>query len=178
MGMAYLLTGEPGIGKTTALKKVISTLGVHNCGGFYTEEIRSPDGIRTGFRLVTLENQTVTVADVLSSSEIRVGRYGVHLEGLKVIGVQSIYAALAHKRFVIVDEIGPMQLYLAQFKQAIEDTLHSDKDLIGTIVLRSHPWADALKQSPNVQLFPVVNDNREHITQELVARLTNKRFDK
>jgi nucleoside-triphosphatase len=173
MGMAYLLTGEPGVGKTTVLKKVVSTLGVDSCGGFYTEEIRNADGIRTGFRLTTLENQTVTVADVHSSSPIRVGRYGVDLEGFKVIGVQSIYAALSHKQFVVVDEIGPMQLYLAQFKQAIEDILHSDKDLIGTIVLRSHPWADDLKQLPNVQLFPLTYDNREYVVQQLVDTLTN-----
>jgi len=35
-----LLSGEPRVGKTTALKKIIQMIGESNCIGFYTEEIR------------------------------------------------------------------------------------------------------------------------------------------
>ncbi len=35
---SILLTGNPGVGKTTVIKKVLS--GLKNAGGFFTEEIR------------------------------------------------------------------------------------------------------------------------------------------
>ncbi len=41
MGKAYLLTGEPQVGKTTAVKKIIDGIGVERCGGFYMEEVRT-----------------------------------------------------------------------------------------------------------------------------------------
>ena len=43
MGRALLLTGHPGVGKTTVIKQVAAALG-GRAGGFYTEEIRGPGG--------------------------------------------------------------------------------------------------------------------------------------
>ncbi len=46
-----LITGIPGIGKTTVLRKVTERLGDVRVCGFYTEELRE-QGIRRGFRLI------------------------------------------------------------------------------------------------------------------------------
>lgn len=40
MGTKVLLSGEPRIGKTTILKKIIQMIGECNCIGFYTEEVK------------------------------------------------------------------------------------------------------------------------------------------
>ena len=37
---AILLTGRPGVGKTTAGQKIVASLG-NRAGGFYTREVRS-----------------------------------------------------------------------------------------------------------------------------------------
>jgi nucleoside-triphosphatase len=55
MGRTLLLTGRPGVGKTTVIKKVAEALG-DRAGGFYTEEIRGAEGRRRGFQLVTLKD--------------------------------------------------------------------------------------------------------------------------
>ena len=44
-----LLTGKPGVGKTTVIKKIIEKYK-KNISGFYTEEIREK-GNRVGFRI-------------------------------------------------------------------------------------------------------------------------------
>ena len=43
------MTGKPGVGKTTVIKKIIEKYK-KNIGGFYTEEIREK-GHRVGFRI-------------------------------------------------------------------------------------------------------------------------------
>jgi nucleoside-triphosphatase THEP1 len=44
-----LLTGSPGCGKTTAVRKIVDSLEKVKIAGFYTEEIREA-GRRKGFR--------------------------------------------------------------------------------------------------------------------------------
>ena len=64
-----LLTGRPGIGKTTVIKAVATALG-ERAGGFYTEG--GPGG-RQGFRLVTLDGQEVVMAHVNLRSRAALG---------------------------------------------------------------------------------------------------------
>ena len=45
-----LLTGKPGIGKTTLVRRIVDRLAIEVMAGFYTAEIRSK-GKRKGFEL-------------------------------------------------------------------------------------------------------------------------------
>ena len=56
-----LLTGVPGVGKTTVVKRVAAALAGQKIAGFYTEEVRER-GQRVGFRIVTLEGEQATLA--------------------------------------------------------------------------------------------------------------------
>ena len=55
-----LLTGRPGCGKTTLIKRVVNNLP-RRAGGFYTEEIRD-GGMRAGFKIVTLDGEEIVFA--------------------------------------------------------------------------------------------------------------------
>src|SRR5579885_397610 len=78
MAEVLVLTGRPGVGKTTLIRRLADALG-SRAGGFYTEEIRQ-GGRRVGFRLVTLDGEQAVLAHVgWRDRPHRVGRYGVDI---------------------------------------------------------------------------------------------------
>jgi nucleoside-triphosphatase len=92
-----LLTGHPGCGKTTLIKRVVKQLGLA-AGGFYTEEIRRR-GQRVGFKIVTLDGEEAVLAHVDFNTKQRVGRYGLDLHALESIGTEAICVAMQHGNF-------------------------------------------------------------------------------
>ena len=73
MNQKVLLTGRPGCGKTTLLKRVVKNLS-RRAGGFYTEEILNR-GVRAGFKIVTLDGDEVVFAHVDFKTSERLGKY-------------------------------------------------------------------------------------------------------
>jgi nucleoside-triphosphatase len=160
MGRALLLTGRPGVGKTTAIRSVVAQLRA-KAGGFYTEEVREA-GRRIGFRLVALDGPTGILASLNVSGPYRVGRYGVHLSNLEQVGVESLRRAIRHSdvSVVVVDEIGKMELLSPAFREAVLEGLESPKTMLGTITMARSEWVDAVKVRPDVTLLEITPANR------------------
>lgn len=171
MGRAYLLTGRPGVGKTTCLRKVLELLQVP-AGGFFTEEIRE-HGKRVGFALLTLNGRRTTLAHVNRSGGPRVGKYRVNLAALDRAGVPAIRDAVRKGHLVVADEIGKMELAAPAFRQAVAEALESPVTLLGTILSVSHPWADRIKAHPAVQLIEVTRANRDSLPSRLAGMLAS-----
>jgi nucleoside-triphosphatase len=165
MKPVYLLTGQPGTGKTSLVKQAVAAMR-GRAGGFYTEEIRSR-GVRQGFRLVTLGGETAILSHVKIDSPYRVGKYGVDIESLDKIGVAALKKAAREDDLVIVDEIGKMELFSPKFRETVQGIISSGKRLLGTIMLRPNPYADAIKRQPGVNLITVTRANRQQVLQEL-----------
>lgn len=169
MGVAYLLTGRPGVGKTTCLLRVLERLPLR-AAGFYTREIRGARG-RVGFELVTLAGEAAILAHVERRGPPRVGRYGVDLEALERVGVRAIEAAGAGADLLVVDEIGKMELASSRFRAAVLAALAGPLPLLGTILLAPHPWVDRIKADPRVQVIPLRPETQDAVVEELVARI-------
>lgn len=166
---AYLLTGRPGVGKTTCLKKTLERLHVP-AEGFFTEEVRR-EGKRVGFGLLALGGRRATLASVDRSGPPRVGKYGVNLDALDSVGVPAIYEGIRTGSLVVIDEIGKMEMTSPAFRRAVEATLESGAPILGTMLRASDPWADRVKAHPVVQLIEVTPANRDALPAELAARL-------
>ena len=165
MKSVYLLTGLPGTGKTSLIKQAVAAIA-DKAGGFYTEEIRVK-GVRKGFRLVTLDGQTVQLAHINIRSTLRVSKYGVDIQGLDKVGVAALQQAARQSDVVVIDEIGKMELFLDYFKATVLEILNSGKKVLGTIMLKSDPWADSIKQKPQVQLITVTRSNHQQVLEEI-----------
>jgi nucleoside-triphosphatase len=177
MGKALLLTGRPGVGKTTIIKAVATSLGVR-AGGFYTEEIRE-HGRRTGFRLVTLDGRWGILASVNGSGPYRVGRYRVHLDDLERVGVGALQQAVALPQVgvVVVDEIGKMELFSTAFRDAVQTALASPKSVLATVMAAPHPWVDEVKARRDVAVLTVTPANRQIVPERVLAWLEGKSGD-
>jgi nucleoside-triphosphatase len=158
---AYLLTGMPGVGKTSLIKLAIADSD-NKAGGFYTEEIRV-NGNRQGFRIVTLDGQTAILAHIDIHSLQQVSKYGVDIEGLNGVGVGALQKAARECDLVVIDEIGKMELFSEQFKSAVLEIIESGKKVLGTIMLKPDPWADKIKQKQMVQLITLTRNNRQEV---------------
>ena len=99
-----LLTGRPGCGKTTLIKRVVNELEL-SAGGFYTEEIRQ-SGQRVGFKIITLDGEEAALAHVDFNTKQRVGKYEIDLHALESIGTEAIRIAVQARQLVVIDESG------------------------------------------------------------------------
>jgi nucleoside-triphosphatase len=169
MEQAFLLTGVPGSGKTSILKEVLAQAG-KSAGGFYTEEIRV-GGVRHGFKIVTLDGQGATLAHIDTQSPYRVSKYGVDLAALEGMAVPAIRKAIQECDVVVIDEIGKMELFSPSFREAVLKAIESGKRVLGTIMLKPHPWADQIKQHPGVKVVPVTRMNQRQVANQVLSWL-------
>jgi len=168
MAKKLLLTGSPGVGKTTLVKKVLESLG-EEALGFYTQEIREK-GARRGFRLITTWGEEGILAHEGLGSPFRVSRYGVTLDFLeRVIGV--IQRKWRPGRILVVDEIGKMELFSRVFRDWVEEVAPDPKvPFLATIALRSRDPL-VLKLKRELPLWEVTLANRDTLPQEITRFL-------
>ncbi len=172
MKKVCLLTGSPGTGKTTIIKEALARTKV-SAGGFYTEEIRL-GGVRQGFKLISLDGQDAILAHINISSPHRVGKYGVDVDGLDRVGVSALNKAVREGDLVVIDEIGKMELFSANFRRAVLEAIESGKKVLGTIMYRPHPWADEIKRHPKVKVLVVTRANHNQVLEEIQGWLRHE----
>ena len=74
-----LLTGRPGCGKTTVVRRVVERISSRCLTRFYAREIRE-QGRRVGFEAVGLGGSQMVLADMDLNTDKRVGWYGVDVD--------------------------------------------------------------------------------------------------
>jgi nucleoside-triphosphatase len=170
MGGNILLTGKPGVGKTTLIRRLLAH-GGWRAGGFFTEEVRA-GGQRTGFRLVTLDGREALLASARPAAwRPRVGRYTVHLESLEELAIPALQEALAQAELIVIDEIGKMELLAPAFRPVVLACLDAAKPLLATIGVGQDATMRAIRARPDVTLIEVTPANRDRLVHEVAARL-------
>lgn len=169
-----LITGAPGVGKTTVLSKVVETLkakGV-SVGGMISREARDSCA-RSGFEVIDLNRgKHGWLAHIHQKTGPQVGKYRVNLVDLESIGVKAIAEAIQKYAVVVIDEIGPMELFSAKFKQAVHDALESNKVVLAVVHAKAKdPLITQTKQEADAELFTVTVDNRDGLPDLLVQRV-------
>jgi len=167
-----LLTGHPGVGKTTMLKGIIERFPHLAMSGFYTEEIREK-GIRLGFQAVAMNGSSAVFAhrNFQTDPEHRVGRYGVKPEVLETLVLAHLSPQGKAVHLVIVDEIAKMELLSMPFREGLLQALDSDCPLLGTISLKGTGFIKQVKRRDDVELFKITTENRNVLGEQVCRRL-------
>jgi len=165
------VTGRPGMGKTTVLLNAANGLKDkgYSVGGMLSREVRQ-DGTRVGFEIVDFATgQRGWLAHVNQPIGPQVSKYRVNIQDLEQIGVKAIKNALKDAEVVIVDEIGPMELFSQAFKQVIKDIMDSDKLVLGVIHHKARdPIIDSIKRRNDIQIVEVIFENRQQLHNILI----------
>ena len=163
--MIILLTGKPGIGKSTALSRITDMLGRRRCAGLLAKEILK-DGERIGFSSYGLKcKESVVLAHKEFHTGFVIEDFGVDPKALDKLCEKEYAAAEEGQiRFMILDEIGRMQMMSQGFKRLLEKMAESDRHLIATICLEDEiEYIREFKKREGVRLFVLDEDNREDI---------------
>jgi nucleoside-triphosphatase len=164
-----LLTGSPGVGKTTVLAAVARRLGDRKLGGFLTEEIR-PERQRLGFALVPFQGEPRTMAHRDFSSRHRVGRYGVDVGTIDDIAETALGPRVDAEIF-LVDEIGKMECFSKKFAQAILRLLDDRRPLVVTVALQGPGLIAEVKRRTDVELWSVTTEDRRDMPDRVTSWL-------
>lgn len=166
-----LLTGRPGVGKTTLVREIVSSATLQ-FGGFYTIAA-TEHGTRTGFEIVTIDGSRALLAEKAGDNgHPRVGAYRVNVEAIDQVAIPSMLRAVAKRQTVVVDEIGPMEVLSSRFQLAIQEIVNDENVAVfGTIVQRSCSFADQIKAHPRVRLIALTVANRGEWARSLPALL-------
>lgn len=157
------LTGCPGVGKTTVLLQIVEALKVKGCsvGGMISREVRSC-GERVGFEILDLSSdRRGWLAHVNQKTGPKIGKYRVNMEDLENIGVSAVEQAVRSMDVVVIDEIGPMELFSERFQVAVWEAIKSDKLVIGIVhwKTRSKLIVDATARE-DAEVFTVTVESR------------------
>jgi nucleoside-triphosphatase len=160
-----LVTGLPGTGKTTLIRKVLEKLprGV-TASGFFTAEIREA-GERVGFAISTLDGRSGLLAHVRTGGSTRVGRYGVDVPGFEGLVLPLLEAGRAG--LYVIDEIGKMECFSRAFCDSVRALLDSDAPVLATVALKGGGFIAEVKARSDVALFEVTARNRETLPDEI-----------
>ena len=163
------ITGLPGVGKTTLIKRIFEALKHLHPIGFYTAEIKE-GGERKGFELISLEGKRSLLSHKEVRSPYQVGHYKVDVENFEDF-LNSIPFSDPLTHLIIIDEIGKMECLSDQFKKILEEILDSEKRVVATIALKGGGLIAGVKERDDVKIFEITKKNRDSLFLEILKEM-------
>lgn len=162
--MKYVITGKPGVGKSTLFNSIIEVLRSNGfkVGGVIAPEVREK-GIRIGFKIIDLlTNEERWLAKRNYDSSVKVGSYGVLVHEADELVRDAILKALVEADLIAIDEVGPMELKLPSFKTVLLKALDSGKPMIMVVHYRLSD-IDIVSRLKAARKITVTIDNRDNL---------------
>ena len=166
-----VLTGAPGVGKTTAIIRVARALkerGV-KVGGIVSRELRTTT-MRMGFEFIDLTTNDRHILASITGNGPRVGKYFVNIAGCR-FAAERLTNAIRNSDIIVCDEVGPMELKSKEFIYSLKNLLYVEKKVV--VVLHQklqHPLIDEFRNKSSL-LINLDLKNREKVNEILFDKL-------
>lgn len=165
-----VLTGSPGVGKTTVVRRTCDLLKARNVRlwGFYTEEIRA--SARSGFNVITFDGVRVPFAHVLLNRGPRVGPYRIDVRAFedavlpqfdRVLDAPAQAKEAAPHSVGVIDEVGKMECASRAFVDRFEALINVSGSLLITVAHRGSGPMARLRAFAGDDLIEVTPYNRD-----------------
>lgn len=173
MSDVWLVTGPPGVGKSTLVSRVTLMLKSRGIiiGGCTTSEKRQ-GGVRIGFEVKDLTNGTTgELASTSAKMGPRVGKYRVNLSDLASVGAKGLSDAADVSELIVIDEVGPMELVSPDFRRAVRKCIDSGKPILAVVHERLEDDLLAELRSKAKELIELDTNNRDGATDQIAAEI-------
>jgi nucleoside-triphosphatase len=174
---SILLTGKPGVGKSSCLRHVADRCNL-TVDGVISGELRE-NGKRAGFEMQLIGPGTRgLLASPEVESEIRFGtprshdgrpRLGVTHDFLKTDVCPHLRALIGNVSLIVVDEIGSMQASYPEFLHVVHELIAADTPLLASVSLADDPSIEALRNCRDIPTIELSLSNRDLIAAMLTA---------
>ncbi len=164
----YIISGRPGIGKSTLFNRIIEFLlekGI-KVDGIKTPEVRMA-GRRIGFKIIDISTGReawLARKDVIGRGP-RIGSYYLCVSEASELIENALTRAISQADVIGVDEVGPMELKLPIFTKLLRNAIDSNKPLILVVHYRLDPKFLGLKE--HVRKYIVTIENRNLLGRNL-----------
>ncbi len=164
------------MGKTSVTLKVAKSIKIagYGIGGMVSREVKV-GGTRIGFELEDLHSlKKGWLAHKDRIYGPRLGKYVVNVDDLDNIGVEAIRNASNNPKInlIVIDEIGPMELYSKNFVKAVLEAINCNKPLLGTIHFKlKHFLIEDIKSMNQAIIIPITIENRDRIGDDISLKI-------
>jgi nucleoside-triphosphatase len=160
-----LITGLPGAGKTTLIKRLCVIFKEFNPVGFVTSEIMG-DGNIAGFEANNLFGDSKIFAHTKLKSKVSVGKYKVDIKGFDNF-LDQTFSREKKTGLYFIDEIGKTACESKKFGKIILALLDAKKPVVSTIADKGTGLISDIKKREDVRIFEVTEQDREIRLKEL-----------
>lgn len=164
-----LITGLPGVGKTTLIKRLCEIFKEFNPAGFYTSEIRE-NGFRTGFETVNLNGDSKIFAHTDLKSRNVVGKYKIDVKGFEKF-LDTIFSKEKKTGLYFIDEIAKMECKSKKFSRLILELLKSDKLVVASIAESGTGLIADIKKRNDIKIVELTPHNQDLVVKELTMEI-------
>ena len=169
MAKNVFITGIPGVGKTTLLKKLVHDLNMLVINGFHKEKIVEEDSTR-GYRVISFDNKEQILAHLFIEGPNKIDGFGVNIEGFEKFILPQIENIDMVDLFIF-DEIGKMECLSQKFCSGFEKILDAPIPVIATYSHHSAFKLNTLKKRKDTTFLQMTSKNRDDIWKQVLLAL-------
>jgi nucleoside-triphosphatase len=95
----------------------------------------------------------------------------VNLEDLDNIGANAIVNAAENFDVVVIDEVGPMELFSEKFKEAVRRAVEGGNVVVGVVHWKARDrLIDEVKKREDIEIIVVTYENRNKLHETIIEK--------